>query len=57
MHQNASFELSKTSFGHFSYFFIIRGDPSDLGGVKITSTGSRWAREEREAVLEMALPR
>ena len=34
--QDASFELSKTSFGQFFIFFIIRGDPSDLGGVKIS---------------------
>ena len=34
MHQDASFELSKTSFGNFFIFFIIRGDPSDLLGGK-----------------------
>ena len=34
MHQDASFELSKAFFGHFLIFFIKRGDPSDLGGVK-----------------------
>ena len=32
VHQDASFELSKTAFG----FFNIRGDPSDLGGVQIS---------------------
>ena len=34
MHQDASFELSKTVFGQFFIFFIIRGDPCDLGGSK-----------------------
>ena len=34
VHQDASFELSKTSFGHFFIFFIIRGDPFDFRGGK-----------------------
>ena len=35
VHQDASSELSIAYFGHFFIFFIIRGDPSDLGRVKI----------------------
>ena len=35
VHQNASFTLSKTGFGQFFIFFIIRGDPYDLGGLHI----------------------
>ena len=31
-----TFVLSKTAFGQLFRFFIIRGDPSDLGGVKIS---------------------
>ena len=34
VHQDASFELSKTAFGQFFIFFILRGDPFDLGGSK-----------------------
>ena len=30
VHQDASFDLSKTYFGHFFIFFIIRGDPFDF---------------------------
>ena len=44
VHQNASFERSKTVFGQFFKIFTIRGDPSDLGGVKISGkekTGSK----------------
>ena len=43
VHQGASFELSKTAFRQFFKIFTIRGDPSDLGGVKISGkekTGS-----------------
>ena len=36
MHQDPSFKLSKTAFGQFFRFYIISGDPSDLGGVKIS---------------------
>ena len=36
MHQDASFEVSKTAFVQFFRFFIIRVDPSDLGGVQIS---------------------
>ena len=36
VHQDASFELSKTAFGQRFKIFTIRGDPSDLGGVKIS---------------------
>jgi hypothetical protein len=32
--QDASFGPSKTSFGHFFIFFIMRGDPSDFKGGK-----------------------
>ena len=31
-----TFVLSKTAFGQLFRFFIIRGDLSDLGGVKIS---------------------
>jgi hypothetical protein len=31
VHQNPSFELSKSTFGQF---FTLRGDPFDLGGGK-----------------------
>ena len=34
VHQNGSFELSNTAFGQSLKLFAIRGDPSDLGGVK-----------------------
>ena len=34
--QDASFELSKKGFRQFFRFFIIRGDPFDLGGLKIS---------------------
>ena len=34
VHQDASFELSKTAFGQFFGFFIKRGEPPDLGGVQ-----------------------
>ena len=34
--QDASFELSKKGFRQFFRFFIIRGDPFDLGGFKIS---------------------
>ena len=37
-------KLSKMAFGHFFNNFAIRGDPSGLGGVKISGkekTGSR----------------
>ena len=55
--QDTSFELSKASFGQFFIFFIMRGDPSDLGaGSKLTSNRSRSAREERETVLGMEWP-
>ena len=35
VHQDTSFELSKSTFGQFFKMFIIRGDPCDFGGVKI----------------------
>ena len=35
MHQDASFELSKSTFRQYFKIFIIRGDPCDFGGVKI----------------------
>ena len=44
VHQNASFELSNKAFGQLFKIFTIRGDPSDLGGVKISGkekTGSK----------------
>ena len=34
--QDASFELSKSTFRKHFRFFTIRGDPFDLGGVKIS---------------------
>ena len=34
VHQNPSFELSKSTIRQFFRFFTIRGDPCDLGGVK-----------------------
>ena len=34
VHQNPSFELSKSTIRQFFIFFTIRGDPCDLGGVK-----------------------
>ena len=36
VHQNASFELSKTAFRPFFKIFTIGGDPFDLGGVNIS---------------------
>ena len=36
LQQDHSFELSKTAFGQIFRFVIISGDPSDLGGVKIS---------------------
>ena len=36
VHHEASFELLKTVFRQFFIFFIINGDPSDLGGVQIS---------------------
>ena len=35
VHQDASFELSKLTIGQFFRFFTHRGDPYDLGGVKM----------------------
>ena len=32
MHQEASFELSKTTIGQYFRFFTVRGNPFDLGG-------------------------
>ena len=49
MHQDASFEPSKTALGHFFKKFTIRGDPSDLGGVKISGkekTGSKFKKKD-----------
>ena len=44
VHQDASFELSKTAFGQIFKISTIRRDTSDLGGVKISGkekTGSK----------------
>ena len=35
VHQDASFELSKSTIRQFFRFFTHRGDPYDLGGVKM----------------------
>ena len=35
VHQNPSFELSKSTFRQFFRFFTLRGDPFDLGEGKI----------------------
>ena len=45
MHQDASFELSKTVFEIFFIFFIIRGDPCDLGGSKSYPT---WKKRSKK---------
>jgi len=34
VHQNPSFELSKSTIRQFFIFFTLRGDPFDLGGLK-----------------------
>ena len=44
VHQNASFEQSKTVFGQFFKIFTIRGDPSDLGGVKISGKEKKGSK-------------
>ena len=36
MHEDAFFELSKTTIEQFFQFFTIRGDAFDLGGSKVT---------------------
>ena len=38
VHQDASFELSKSTIGHF-LFLTIRGDPIDFGGVRALRAG------------------
>ena len=50
VHQDASFELSRTAFGQFFRFFIIRGDPSDLGGAQ---TSLSWFIVVLQSKLKM----
>ena len=53
MHQDASFEPSKTALENFFKKITISGDPSDLGWVKISGkekTGSKF----KKTVLESA---
>ena len=48
VHQDASFELSKSIFRQFFIFFTLRGDPFDWGGVKILPTPEVEGLERKE---------
>ena len=39
VHQDTSFELSKSTIGQFFGFFTIRGDPFDFGGFRALRAG------------------
>ena len=51
MHQSASFELSKTVFEQLFIFFIIRGDPFNLGGSKSYPTWKKRSKNVPKKVL------
>ena len=51
MHQKASFEISKSAFGQFFKNFTIRGDPSDLGGIKISGKEKTGSEKEKKNLI------
>ena len=57
VHQNASFEQSKSTIQQFSIFSPLGGTLLVLEGSNFTNTGSRRVREERETVFETAWPK
>ena len=50
VHQDASFELSKTVFGEIQ-FFTIRGDPCDLVRPKNWWHPQKWPKSENKSIF------
>ena len=51
VHQTPSFELSRSTFGQFFRFFILRGDPYDFGVVKSYTEWKKWSEKRRRKKL------
>ena len=56
MHQDDSFELKKPCFfDNFLGIFTIRGDPFDLGGVKVPGNEKTWLKSKKKNCFQISM--
>ena len=51
VNQDSSFELSKSTIGHFFMNFSLRGDPFDFGGVRALRAGEGLVKNGFQSVF------